>query len=103
MRSRGVAGPPRCTLRRGCSAIQRAVNPRPGERIADLGCGTGLAGAAFRPLVRRLAGVDLSPAMVAQARAKSMGVCSTYILRPHVFAGASMRNYLINTLTFLMA
>ena len=35
---------------------------------------------------------------VAQARAKSMGACSTYILRPHVFAGASMRNYLINIL-----
>jgi nucleoside-diphosphate-sugar epimerase len=35
---------------------------------------------------------------VAQARAKSMGGCSTYILRPHVFAGASMRNYLINIL-----
>ena len=35
---------------------------------------------------------------VAQARAKSMGQCSTYILRPHIFAGASMRNYLINIL-----
>jgi nucleoside-diphosphate-sugar epimerase len=35
---------------------------------------------------------------VAQARSKAMGTCSTYILRPHVFAGASMRNYLINIL-----
>jgi len=35
---------------------------------------------------------------VAQVRAKSMGACSTYILRPHIFAGASMRNYLINIL-----
>ena len=35
---------------------------------------------------------------VAQARAKTMGACSTYILRPHIFAGASMRNYLINIL-----
>ena len=35
---------------------------------------------------------------VAQARTKSMGACSTYILRPHVFAGASMHNYLINML-----
>jgi predicted TPR repeat methyltransferase len=41
-------------------------------RMLDLGCGTGLAGAAFRPVVRDLAGVDLSPAMVAQARAKQI-------------------------------
>jgi predicted TPR repeat methyltransferase len=40
--------------------------------MLDLGCGTGLAGAAFRPLVDRLTGVDLSPAMVAQARAKGL-------------------------------
>lgn len=33
-----------------------------------------------------------------QARAKSLGACSTYILRPHVFAGATMRNYLVNIL-----
>jgi predicted TPR repeat methyltransferase len=42
------------------------------DHMLDLGCGTGLAGAAFRPLVRRLAGVDLSPAMVAQARTKRL-------------------------------
>jgi len=35
---------------------------------------------------------------VVQARAKSLGACSTYILRPPIFAGASMRNYLINIL-----
>lgn len=33
----------------------------------DLGCGTGLAGVLFRPWVARLEGVDLSPAMLAQA------------------------------------
>lgn len=38
----------------------------------DLGCGTGLGGAAFRPFCRSLTGVDLSPAMVAQARGKSV-------------------------------
>jgi predicted TPR repeat methyltransferase len=42
------------------------------DHMLDLGCGTGLAGAAFRPLVRQLAGIDLSPAMVAQARAKEI-------------------------------
>ena len=40
--------------------------------ILDLGCGTGLAGAVFRPLTDRLVGIDLSPAMVAQAEAKGV-------------------------------
>jgi predicted TPR repeat methyltransferase len=40
--------------------------------MLDLGCGTGLAGEAFRPFVARLAGVDLSPGMVEQARAKRL-------------------------------
>jgi predicted TPR repeat methyltransferase len=38
----------------------------------DLGCGTGLGGEAFRPLCGHLTGVDLSPAMVAQARSKNI-------------------------------
>jgi predicted TPR repeat methyltransferase len=38
--------------------------------ILDLGCGTGLAGAAFKPLAARLDGVDLSPAMIEKARAR---------------------------------
>jgi hypothetical protein len=40
--------------------------------MLDLGCGTGLGGAAFRAFVDRLVGVDLSPAMVAQASAKGL-------------------------------
>jgi predicted TPR repeat methyltransferase len=40
--------------------------------MLDLGCGTGLGGAAFRPFVDWLAGVDLSPAMIAQAAAKGL-------------------------------
>lgn len=35
----------------------------------DLGCGTGLAGVLFAPLVARLSGVDLSPAMLERAAA----------------------------------
>jgi predicted TPR repeat methyltransferase len=42
------------------------------DAMLDLGCGTGLAGTAFRPLADRLTGVDLSPAMVAQARTKGL-------------------------------
>jgi predicted TPR repeat methyltransferase len=38
----------------------------------DLGCGTGLGGVAFKPFCDSLTGVDLSPAMLAQARAKNI-------------------------------
>ncbi|HEY8254798.1 MAG TPA: methyltransferase [Rhizomicrobium sp.] len=40
--------------------------------VLDLGCGTGLAGLAFRPLASRLDGVDLSPAMIGKARARGI-------------------------------
>ncbi len=40
--------------------------------MLDLGCGTGLTGAAFRPHVDWLVGVDLSPKMVEEARAKGL-------------------------------
>ena len=52
-----------------CAAAQR---PMQFPDMLDLGCGTGLAGAAFRPLVRRLTGVDLSGGMVAVAAAKNI-------------------------------
>ncbi|GAP37226.1 tetratricopeptide repeat protein [Piscinibacter sakaiensis] len=38
----------------------------------DLGCGTGLCGPLLRPLAQRLTGLDLSPAMLAQARARGV-------------------------------
>src|SRR6201996_6907086 len=37
----------------------------------DLGCGTGLGGAAFRQFVDQLVGIDLSPAMIEQAKSKA--------------------------------
>ena len=40
--------------------------------VLDLGCGTGLAGAAIRPVCDWLVGVDLSPAMVVKAREKGL-------------------------------
>lgn len=45
--------------------------PRLGS-VLDLGCGTGLGGAAFRPYCDWLVGVDISPGMVEQARAKGL-------------------------------
>jgi predicted TPR repeat methyltransferase len=40
--------------------------------VADLGCGTGLGGAAFRAYADRMVGVDLSSAMLAEARGKGI-------------------------------
>ena len=40
--------------------------------VLDLGCGTGLAGLAFRPLAARLDGIDLSPAMIEKARVRGI-------------------------------
>ncbi len=40
--------------------------------ILDLGCGTGLAGAAFKDIASTLDGVDLSPAMIAKARSRDI-------------------------------
>lgn len=40
--------------------------------ILDLGCGTGLAGAALRPRARQLEGVDLAPKMLDKARARGL-------------------------------
>jgi len=40
--------------------------------VLDLGCGTGLTGAAFRPFSDRMVGVDLSPAMLTKAHDKGI-------------------------------
>ena len=48
-------------------AVAALALPAPAELI-DLGCGTGLCGPLLRPHARRLEGVDLSPAMLEQAR-----------------------------------
>jgi len=40
--------------------------------VLDLGCGTGLSGAAFRPYCDWLIGMDISPGMVEQARGKGL-------------------------------
>lgn len=35
---------------------------------------------------------------VVRFRAGNLGACTTYLLRPHIFVGASMRNYLVDAL-----
>ena len=51
---------------RACGETMRFAN------ALDLGCGTGLSGAAFRPVCERLAGVDLSRGMLSEARGKGI-------------------------------
>jgi predicted TPR repeat methyltransferase len=58
---------------RPVDVLRRAAGPDARfANAADLGCGTGLIGALIRPQVDRLTGVDLSPAMVAQAEARGV-------------------------------
>jgi predicted TPR repeat methyltransferase len=52
------------------AALARLNRPMQFESVLDLGCGTGLAGAVFRPFAARIVGVDLSPAMIARAKTK---------------------------------
>ena len=40
--------------------------------VLDVGCGTGLCGALWRPMSRRLVGVDLSPNMLSKAAARAV-------------------------------
>jgi predicted TPR repeat methyltransferase len=62
---------------RGPEILHRAVtaivgpNPPP-QDVIDLGCGTGLAARVFRPMARRLDGVDLSAGMVEKARGRGL-------------------------------
>jgi predicted TPR repeat methyltransferase len=52
------------------AAVGRSAGLSRFAAMLDLGCGTGLAAAAFRAQVDRLIGVDLSAAMIEEARRK---------------------------------
>ncbi|MCC7168016.1 MAG: tetratricopeptide repeat protein [Rhodospirillales bacterium] len=53
-------------------AIEAALGATKGLDILDAGCGTGLLGPILRRRAKWLVGLDLSPNMIAQARAKGM-------------------------------
>ena len=42
------------------------------DTVIYLGCGTGLSGQAFRPICRRLVGIDLFPQMIKKAQEKGV-------------------------------
>jgi ubiquinone/menaquinone biosynthesis C-methylase UbiE len=51
-----------------------ALELREGDRLLDVGCGTGAAVRAAAHVVERAVGVDLSPKMLAEARERAAGV-----------------------------
>ena len=48
------------------------IAPEAALDVLDAGCGTGLCAPVLRPYARRLTGIDLSPRMLAQARARDL-------------------------------
>lgn len=50
------------------NAILRMAQPQPQESMLDVACGPGMLACAFAPHVRHATGVDLTPAMLDQAR-----------------------------------
>lgn len=67
----GYRGP--ALLFRAVLSVRSATGkPAYFRRAIDLGCGTGLAAAAFKRSVDRFIGVDLSPRMIERARATSL-------------------------------
>lgn len=51
---------------------EAGIAPDGTRRVLDLGCGTGLSGAALKPFARRLVGLDLAPRMLAEARRRGL-------------------------------
>jgi predicted TPR repeat methyltransferase len=49
-----------------------AVGVTPPLDVLDAGCGTGLCGALFKPMARRLIGVDLAPKMIEKSRERNI-------------------------------
>lgn len=49
-------------------ATTKAVDPKPGERVLDVACGTGTSTASLAKGGARVVGADFSPGMIAEAR-----------------------------------
>ena len=62
-------------------ALFDAVAPQRGERLLDVGCGTGLVAVQAARLGARVTGLDASPQMLSEARTKAAacGVCVSFL------------------------
>ena len=86
---------------RGPAIVMHALAAVNGNRlrfgsVLDLGCGTGLAGAAIRPFCDWLAGMDLSPAMIERARGKGIyDRLATGELSEYLAANAGAQHHLV--------
>jgi SAM-dependent methyltransferase len=62
------------SLRRVAAEVVRRADLQPGERVLDIGTGTGIAAAAARGEGREITGIDAAAGMLAIARAEVTGV-----------------------------
>ncbi len=62
------------SLRRVAAEVVRRADLQPGERMLDIGTGTGIAAAAARGEGREITGIDAAAGMLAIARAEVTGV-----------------------------
>lgn len=74
-----------------------------GWRLLDLGCGTGLAGEAFRDVAAEIVGIDLSPKMIEAATARKIytALYVADIESPPVTAGTFDLALAADTLVYL--
>jgi ubiquinone/menaquinone biosynthesis C-methylase UbiE len=63
-------------FRKAHAAVLPALTVAPGDRVLDVGCGTGRLAADIACLGAAVDGVDPSPGMIAEARAKRLPRCS---------------------------
>jgi len=63
----------------GLKMIVEAADPGPDDTVLDVACGGGLVARAFAPQVRHATGIDVTPAMLDQARqaAAASGLANT--------------------------
>ncbi len=59
---------PTITSERTLGMIVAAARPDPSDTVLDVACGGGIVACAFAPFVRQVTGIDMTPAMLAEAR-----------------------------------
>jgi len=78
------------------------LNPRPGERVLDLGCGTGRAAARLAAAGARLTGIDRNAAALEQARTAAPGAefvcCEFFAYQPAAPFDAILANAVLDWL-----